>query len=162
MLQTATMTAAAAWRRRTWGRGRCCCSRPENWRYNPLLIPSCDPCIDTALSGRSRKDGCQLLVYLFTLGIPYLFTFHTMRWYEALIHLTVSAPCSLIYSQISCLCISAAGEKNLGFSTCLELHFLPIYLAVIFCRRKNYRLIICMRLHNKYIYVHNLYHKYNI
>ena len=113
------MTATATRRREMWGRGTCCSWRLENWRYNPGpgLIRHVIWCVLTLL-GRSRKDGCQLLVYLFTLGIPWLFTFHTMR-YEALIYLTVFASYNL-FSDILSLHLCCWG-KNCVFQLVLNL-----------------------------------------
>ena len=159
------MTATAARRREMWGRGRCCSWRLENWRYNPGpgLIRHVIWCVLTLL-GRSRKDGCQLLVYLFTLGILWLFTFHTMRFDEALIHLTVFASYNL-FSDILSLHLCCWGKKIVFFNLSWILNFIGqfltgVHLAGIFCGRKNYRLTYHIRLHNKYIYVHNLCHKY--
>ena len=153
------MTATATRRREMWGRGTCCSWRLENWRYNPNWSRHVIWCVLT-LWGRSRKDGCQLLVYLFTLGILWLFTFHTMR-NEALI--TVFASYNL-FSDILSLHLCCRG-KNVSFNLSWILDFIGqfltgVHLAGMFCGRKNYRLTYHMRLHNKYIYVHNLCHKY--
>ena len=86
-----------------------------------------------------------------------------MRFDEALIHLTVFASYNL-FSDILSLHLCCRGKKyvfqlvlNLGLHRSI---FTGVHLAGIFCGRKNYRLTYHMRLHNKYIYFHNLCHKY--
>ena len=159
------MTATATRRREMWGGEAAADVAAGDWRTGDTTQDWAVMWSDVlTLLGWSRKDGCQLLVYLFTLGILWLFTFHTMRFDEALIHLTVFASYNL-FSDILSLHLCCWGKKIVFFNLSWILNFIGqfltgVHLAGIFCGRKNYRLTYHMRLHNKYIYVHNLCHKY--